>query len=148
MLLKSNSFQEGESIPQKFTCDAENASPSLIIKDIPKGAKGLALIMDDPDATGGRTFTHWLMWNIPPETAEIKEGEIPAGAVQGKNGWARQEYGGPCPPHGSKPHRYMFKLYALDSALDIPADSEKSSLEEAMKNHILEQAMMTGLYAR
>ncbi len=148
MILKSNSFRQGADIPQKFTCDGENASPALIIENVPREAKSLALIMDDPDATGGRTFTHWVLWNIPAETSEIKEGELPKGAVQGKNSWGNASYGGPCPPHGSKPHRYMFKLYALDKALDIPAGSEKGALEEAMENHILEQTTMMGLYAR
>ncbi len=135
-------------MPQTFTCDGANNSPSLIIEDIPQETQSLVLIMDDPDATGGGVFTHWLVWNIPPKTLEIRESEAPRGSVEGRNDFGDDKYGGPCPPHGSKPHRYMFKLYALDKILDLPKGSTKEKLERVMTGYIIAQAELTGLYAR
>jgi Raf kinase inhibitor-like YbhB/YbcL family protein len=148
MLLRSNVFRNDTAIPRTFTCDSINNSPPLIIEDVPREAESLALIVDDPDATMGGTFTHWVVWNIPPDTFEIPEGEAPKGAVQGRNDFGNEGYGGPCPPKGSKPHRYIFKLYALDKTLDLKRGSAKDSLEKAMENHILAQATLIGLYAR
>jgi len=135
-------------MPRTFTCDGANTSPSLAIEDVPKNAQSLVLIMDDPDATRGIPFIHWLLWNIPPKTSELREGEAPRGAVEGKNDFGSEGYGGPCPPRGAKPHRYMFKFYALDKTLDISKNSEKDKLERAMEGHILEQATLMGLYGR
>ena len=112
LILKSPAFENGAEIPSRYTCDGENINPTLIIENVPEGVKSLVLIMDDPDATGGATWDHWLLWNIPPETKEISENSVPAGAIQGKTSWGTNKYGGPCPPKGSSPHRYMFKLYA------------------------------------
>ena len=148
MILKSYSFREGGDIPRTFTCDGTNMSPSLAIEDVPKEVQSLALIMDDPDATRGISFTHWLVWNIPPKTTEFGEGEAPRGAVEGRNDFGSEGYGGPCPPRGAKPHRYMFKLYALDKILDIAKNSGKNGLERAMEGHILEQATLMGMYSR
>lgn len=148
MILRSYSFREEDDIPRTFTCDGANNSPTLIIEDVPPETKSLVLIVDDPDATGGRTFTHWLVWNIPPETAEFREGEIPRGAVEGRNDLGNEGYAGPCPPRGSKPHRYMFKFYALDKTLDLPRGSEKESVEKAMEGHIVARTALMGLYAR
>ncbi len=148
MILKSYSFREGSDIPRTFTCDGANMSPPLVIEDVSKEAQSLALIVDDPDATRGIPFTHWLMWNIPPKTTEFREGEAPRGAVEGRNDFGNEGYGGPCPPRGAKPHRYMFKLCALDKVLDISKNSEKNGLERAMEGHILEQATLMGTYAR
>ena len=139
MILKSYSFREGGDIPRTFTCDGANMSPPLAIEDVPRDAESLALIMDDPDATRGGTFTHWLVWNISSKTTEFREGEAPRGAVEGKNDFGSEGYGGPCPPREAKPHRYMFKLYALDKVLDISKNSEKNRLERAMEGHILER---------
>ncbi len=148
MILKSYSFREGGDIPRTFTCDGANMSPPLVIEDVLKEAQSLVLIMNDPDATRGISFTHWLAWNISPKTTEFREGEVPRGAVEGRNDFGREGYGGPCPPRGAKPHRYMFKLYALNKILDLHRGAEKDKLERAMEGHILEQTTLMGLYAR
>jgi Raf kinase inhibitor-like YbhB/YbcL family protein len=111
---------------------------------VPKNAKSLALIMDDPDAPVG-IFIHWVVWNIPPDTKEISKGEEPRG-VQGMTSFRRQRYGGPCPPSGT--HRYFFKLYALDTELNLPEGSTKHDLENAMQSHIIAQAPLMGTYTR
>src|SRR5881275_684476 len=115
MKITSSAFREGESIPSKFTCDGGDTSPPLQIGDVPSGAKTLALIADDPDAPGG-LFTHWLVWNIPPQTSSIAEGSAPKG-VQGANDFGKSGYRGPCPPPGR--HRYSFKIFALDRELEL-----------------------------
>ena len=135
-------------MPQTFTCDGANMSPPLVIEDVLKEAQSLALIVDDPDATRGGTFTHWLVWNISPKTMEFQESEAPRGAVEGRNDFGNEGYGGPCPPRGAKSHRYMFKLYALDKILDLRRGAEKDKLKRAMEGHILEQTTLMGLYAR
>ncbi len=148
MILRSYSFRNNAEIPRTFTCDGANNNPPLIIEDVPKEAQSLVLIVDDPDATGGRIFTHWIIWNISPEIGEIRGGEAPRGAIEGRNDLGDEKYGGPCPPFASKPHRYMFKLFALDKILDLPAGSEKEKIERAMNKHILAQATLIGLYTR
>lgn len=148
MQLISGAFKHNEQIPARYTCDGENINPPLLISDIPKRAESLALIMDDPDATGGRTFDHWLMWNIAPDTAEIKENSAPEGAIQGLTGFGKSGYGGSCPPRGNLAHRYVFKLYALDKKLELPAGSPKAELEKAMEGRILSQAVLIGKYGR
>jgi Raf kinase inhibitor-like YbhB/YbcL family protein len=148
MILKSSAFKPGEFIPPKFTCDGEDVNPLLEIRDVPADAKSLALIVDDPDATRGTTWVHWLLWNIDPRTQYISEDSVPFGAILGKTDFGYLRYGGPCPPRGSKPHRYMFKLYALDKMLDLPEGSTKADLERAMAGHILAEASLVGLYGR
>jgi len=145
--LKSSAFKEGGFIPVKHTCEGDDVNPLLEIKNAPPEVKSFALIMDDPDAPMG-TWVHWLLWNIEPRTQYISEDTVPANAVQGTNSFGRQKYGGPCPPKGSKPHRYMFKVYALDAMLDLPAGATKADLEKAMEGHILAQTVLTGLYQR
>ncbi|MEK7087023.1 MAG: YbhB/YbcL family Raf kinase inhibitor-like protein [Patescibacteria group bacterium] len=147
-LLSSPEFKTNSFIPKRFTCDGENISPRLEIKNVPADAKSLVLIMDDPDATGGVTWDHWLLWNIEPETQFIHEDDVPLGAFQGTTSFGEMRYGGPCPPEGSKPHRYMFKLYALDERLTLSRGATKSQIEKAMAGHILGQAVFTGLYER
>ena len=142
MKLTSPAFTHQAIIPQKYTCQGKDISPPLTISDIPEGAISLALITDDPDAPMG-TWNHWLIWNIKP-TKEIKEDSAPG--TQGKNSWGRNNYGGPCPPRGK--HRYIFKLYALDSKLDLPVGATKSELEKAMVGHILEQTELLGSYQK
>jgi Raf kinase inhibitor-like YbhB/YbcL family protein len=144
--LSSSAFANGEEIPTKHTCDAEDDSPPLQWGDPPAGSESLALIMDDPDAPVG-TWDHWLLFNIPADLRSLPErADPPPGSVDGKNSWGRTGYGGPCPPSGT--HRYFFKLYALDTTLDLPAGADKSQLLQAMKGHILAQTELMGTYAR
>lgn len=142
MKISSLDFEHQEYIPEKFTCDGEDISPSLIIEDVPEGTKRLALIVEDPDAPAG-VWTHWIVFNIHVVDV-IEEGEVPG--TQGFNDFRRVEYGGPCPPSGT--HRYFFKLYALDSKLDLEEGCRKKDLLKAMEGHILEEAELIGLYER
>ncbi|PIR69323.1 MAG: YbhB/YbcL family Raf kinase inhibitor-like protein [Candidatus Niyogibacteria bacterium CG10_big_fil_rev_8_21_14_0_10_46_36] len=147
MQLTSPVFEHNGKIPSLYTCDSENISPPLAILDVPEEAKSLVLIMDDPDAIkpAGKVWDHWIIWNIPPGTEEIKEGEEPDG-VFGTGSGNNKGYRGPCPPDGE--HRYYFKLYALDTELDIPEGSTKGQVEGAMNGHILTQTELIGLYVR
>ena len=142
MTISSPVFEPKGQIPPKYTCEGVDVSPPLNIENIPTAAKSLALIMDDPDSPHG-VFDHWITWNIPIEKA-IKENTVPG--IQGKNGFGRNAYGGPCP--GSGTHRYVFKLYALDTLLELKAGSDKKALEDAMKGHILATAELTGMYKK
>jgi Raf kinase inhibitor-like YbhB/YbcL family protein len=144
MKVTSSAFQEGGSIPSKFTCDGGDTSPPLQIADIPSGAKSLVLIADDPDAPSG-LFTHWAVWNISPQTSSIVEGSAPKG-VQGANDFGKSGYGGPCPPSGT--HRYYFKVFALDRELDLRSGAKRSQLDAAMKGHVIAQGELIGRYAR
>ena len=144
MEITSDAFEDGGQIPSKYTCDGEDISPPLTISDVPESAACLALVMDDPDAPMG-TFDHWLVWNIPADTEEIAEGEQPEG-VPGRNNFGNLEYGGPCPPSGT--HTYRFKLYALDTRLDLDQGASKEDLEAAMEGHIVADTMLRGDYSR
>ncbi len=143
MHIESPAFEANQTIPKKFTCDGEDLSPPLNIQNIPQGAKSLVLIVEDPDAPRG-IFVHWLAWNIDPSSTQLSEGTMPPS--QGRNDFGELDYRGPCPPSGE--HRYFFKLYALDTKLDLPAGSNKQQLENAMKGHILGKAELMGLYHR
>jgi hypothetical protein len=145
MELKSPAFENESDIPSKYTCDGDNMSPPLEISNIPEGTKSLALMCDDPDAMGG-DFIHWLVWNIDPATSSILEAELPNGAVLGKTDFGNQEYGGPCPPNGV--HHYHFKLYALDTVVNLSEESTKNELLGAISEHILDQCSLVGLYVR
>lgn len=138
-------FENNGNIPKKYTCDGKDVNPPLLIENVPTNTKSLALIADDPDAPRG-TWAHWVVWNIDPQTGAIKEDSVPKNAKQGMNDFRRRDYGGPCPPSGT--HRYFFKLYALDTVLNIGQDSTKADLEKAMNGHILEEVSLTGLYKR
>jgi len=141
----SPAFNHNEYIPKKFTCDGENINPPLLTENVPSGTKSLALIVDDPDAPVG-TWVHWVVWNIDPKDTEIKENSVPKGAQQGMNDFRKHDYGGPCPPSGT--HRYFFKLYALDTMLNINPNSKKTDLEKTIQGHILEKAELIGRYQR
>ncbi len=150
--LRSPSFENGKSIHSKFTCDGENINPELLIESVPAETKSLVLIMDDPDIpeTAKKTYNidvwdHWIMFNIPPDTAVIKEGESPEG-VSGANTRGGTDYKGPCPP--DREHRYFFKIYALDKMLDLPSGSPKANIEKAMDGHIIAEGELIGLYKR
>ena len=144
MNLTSPAFGNNGNIPSECTCDGSGLSPQLNIGDVPSNAKSLVLICDDPDAPVG-TWDHWIVFNIAPSAKEIAKGTEPKG-TQGKNSWGKTGYGGPCPPSGT--HRYFFKLYALDTMLDIPPGASKKQIESAMQNHILAKAELVGLYKR
>lgn len=145
MELTSPAFSHGQPIPAKYTCDGEDVSPPLTIAGVPADAKSLALIVDDPDAPMG-TWVHWIVYNISPSVQEIAEHAVPEGSLGGTTSWGQTGYGGPCPPSGT--HRYFFKLYALDAALQSAAAPDKDSLERAMEGHLLAQAKLVGTYQR
>ncbi len=144
LTIDSPAFVHEQPIPSKYSCQGKDINPPLHIDGVPEGTKTLVLIMDDPDAPMG-TWDHWIMWNIPPKS-QIEEDSVPKGAVQGKNSWKRNDYGGPCPPSGT--HRYFFKLYALDKTLDLPASAGKKDVEAAMNGHILAEAVLMGTYKK
>ena len=148
--LTSSAFKNGSAIPSKYTCAGSDISPQLSWSDLPTGTKSLALIADDPDAPVG-TWVHWVMWNIPVSATNLKEGleknaALADGTKQGISDFKRPGYGGPCPPSGT--HRYFFKLYALDTTLDLAENTNKAKLEAAMKGHVLGQATLMGTYSR
>ena len=151
MQLTSTAFAEGEAIPAQYTCDGKNVSPPLKWDPVPSGVRSLVLIADDPDAPVG-TWVHWVLYGLPPSTTELAEDVaktqfISGGARQGLNDFKHLGYGGPCPPPG-KPHRYFFKLYALDANLDLKPGATKKDVEAAMGKHILAQAQLMGTYKR
>jgi Raf kinase inhibitor-like YbhB/YbcL family protein len=140
--LTSPAFENDEFIPSTYTCAGNNTNPELIIENIPELTISLALVVDDPDAPGG-TFDHWLMWNIPVVEV-IAENSTPG--VEGKNGKDKIGYTGPCPPEGI--HHYHFRLYALDTKLDLPEGSTKQELLKAMDGHILALGELVGLFRK
>jgi Raf kinase inhibitor-like YbhB/YbcL family protein len=141
--VSSPSFKNGDYIPTMYTCEGQSTNPPLEIKAIPPGTQTLALIVDDPDAPAG-TFDHWVIWNIEPAKT-IRENSAPG--TEGRNGKGSKGYTGPCPPAGTGIHHYHFKLYALDTKLDLGAGAKKSELENAMKGHVLGQGELVGLYS-
>lgn len=145
MKVTSSAFQEGGTIPEKFSKNGQNVSPELRIEGIPAEAKSLALIVDDPDAPVG-LFTHWLAWNIDPRTTDIAEGSVPDGAVQGKNDFGESGYGGPQPPSGT--HRYYFKVLALDNTLDLKPGAKRKEVDAAIKGHVVGQGQLMGRYSK
>lgn len=149
--ITSSAFPTEGTIPKKFTCDGPDVSPALAWGGAPQTTQSFALIMDDPDAPVG-TWVHWVLYDLPANTKELaenllKQEQLPNGARQGRNDFRRIGYGGPCPPPG-KPHRYFFKLYALDKKLDFEAGATKADVESAMKGHILAQGELLGRYGR
>ena len=142
MELKSSEFKDNQFIPAKFSCEGKDINPALIIGDIPQEAKSLALIIDDPDAPMG-TWVHWVVFDIPP-VSRIEENSIPG--RQGVNSAGGRNYHGPCPPFGV--HHYFFKIYALDTVLNLKEGISKEQLEKAMQGHILANAQLVGLYKK
>jgi len=149
--LSSSAFADGEMIPTPHTCDGDDVSPPLKWSEAPEGTQSFALICDDPDAPVG-TWVHWVLYDIPPKFTQLTAG-VPAkeviegGAKQGVNDFKRVGYGGPCPPPG-KPHRYFFRVYALDIAPGLPAGATKADLLRAMEGHVLAEGQLMGLYGR
>jgi Raf kinase inhibitor-like YbhB/YbcL family protein len=150
--LFSSAFKQGNFIPAKFSCEGANISPQLHWSNAPKDVKSFAIIVDDPDAPGG-DFVHWVIYNIPGNLNELHEDVTPSRNIPdevnlGTNGFGRISYGGPCPPAG-KPHRYFFKIYALDTVLHhLESGATKQELLSAMNNHILAEGHLMGKYQR
>ena len=144
--LTSAAFNNNEPVPDKYTCKGENLNPPLTIKSRVKDVKSYALVVDDPDAVSG-TWTHWLVWNIPPDTTEISENSVPANSTEGTTDFGEPGYGGPCPPAGTGKHHYRFKLYALDQVLGLESNANKHQLEQTMQNHILASTELVGTFS-
>jgi len=149
--IESPAFKPQEQIPEKYTCDGEDISPPLVWTDAPPGTQSLALISDDPDAPMG-TWVHWVVYNLSAEPKGLDEGvpkteDLVSGAKQGTTDFRRVGYGGPCPPPG-KPHRYFFKLYALNTLLSLGPKASKTDLLVAMNGHVLAEVELVGLYQR
>jgi Raf kinase inhibitor-like YbhB/YbcL family protein len=152
--LSSPAFADGSAIPAIHTCEGEDVSPPLSWSGVPKGTRSLALIVEDPDAPDPaapqRTWSHWVLYNIPPETEGLPQGvrpqDLPAGTKEGNNDWNRTGYGGPCPPVGR--HRYIHRLYALNMLLPDLGAPTRLQLQKAMEGYVLEQVQLTGLYQK
>lgn len=151
LTLSSPAFQSGGPIPKVHSCDGADRSPALSWSGVPEGARSLALTCDDPDAPAG-TWVHWVLFDLPPDLTGLPEGvptsaTLAGGGRQGLNSWGKTGYGGPCPPPG-KPHRYFFRLYALDAVLGLPPSATQAQVQAAMKGHVLAQAEWMGTYRR
>ena len=151
MVLRSDAFPDGGNIPTKYACEGDEISPPLTWSGAPAQTRSFTLIMDDPDARFG-AFTHWVVFNLDPNTSTLGEGvqaatKLPGSANQGKNGFGKVGYVGPCPPRG-RPHHYRFTLYALDDLPQLAPGSRKKHVLAAMQGHILEQAQLVGLFQR
>jgi hypothetical protein len=147
--VRSTSFQDGGSIPRRYTCDGVGLSPQMQWQSAPAGTKSFVIVMDDPDAP--IDFVHWLVYNIAPSVRELAEGAstrdaMPLGSSEGTNNFDRLMYGGPCPPHGL--HHYYFRVYALDIRLDLPPGATRKQVDAAMNGHILAQVQIVGTYQR
>jgi len=142
LTITSSAFENKRLIPAKYTCNGEDVNPPLSVDGVPEGTESLVLVVDDPDAPMG-TWDHWVVWNIPPDK-KIKENSVPG--TEGLNDFGKHSYGGPCPPSGT--HQYFFKVYALDTKLDLPSNSRKRGVEKAMEGHILAKGQILGLYSR
>ncbi len=146
LTLRSSAFDDGNPIPEQYGYTESNINPPLTIEGVPRNAESLALIVDDPDAVepAGKIWDHWVAWNIDPSVGEISEDWDAAGAEEGQNDYGESGYGGPNPP--DREHTYHFKLYALDSEIDLPPSASVEDLENAMEGHVLDQAELTGTY--
>ena len=142
LIITSPVFDRKGFIPPKYSCDGDDVNPPLTIEGVPEETKSLVLIVDDPDAPMG-TWDHWIVWNIPP-VEKIEENSVPG--VEGLNDFKKHSYGGPCPPSGI--HRYFFKVYALDTKLDLNLNSRKKNVERAMEDHIIAKGEIVGVYSR
>jgi Raf kinase inhibitor-like YbhB/YbcL family protein len=143
--LSSSTFENGEQIPRRHTCEGDDVSPPLSWSGAPDATRSLALVVDDPDAPVG-TFDHWLAWGIDPGEGGLGEGQ--AGAVEGRNGFGTTGYRGPCPPPGHGRHRYFFRLHALDTEVDLRPGAGREELERALEGHVLAVTELMGGYER
>lgn len=157
MTLESSAFKHGQPIPRKYSGEGEDLSPALIWSGVPNGTVELALLCDDPDAPMPEPWVHWIIYGIAPTVSGLPEGiaraanpPAPAGACHGANSWPRDNLGyrGPMPPPGHGPHRYFFKLYALDAPLGLAAGADKKALLAAIEGHVLAEAELIGTYER
>ncbi len=154
LTISSPAFADGEPMAVKYTCEGRDISPALLWEGVPKAARSLALIVDDPDAPDPEAprmvYVHWVLYNLPPDTGGLPEGtttqDLPAGTREGLNDWQRTGYGGPCPPIGR--HRYFFKLFALDVVLDDLGEPTKDELLKAMEGHVLAKTEVVGTYKK
>ncbi|MET8579874.1 YbhB/YbcL family Raf kinase inhibitor-like protein [Streptomyces collinus] len=147
LTVTSPAYADGGTVPPRFTCDGDDVSPPLALGAVPARTASLALVLRDPDAPHG-TFTHWLAWDIAPGTARLLAGERPPGATQGRNGFGRTGYGGPCPPRGDRPHHYVLTVYATDRAPRLSPDATEADLLRALSGHTLATGTLTGRYGR
>ncbi|MBI4089510.1 MAG: YbhB/YbcL family Raf kinase inhibitor-like protein [Candidatus Levybacteria bacterium] len=145
MTIISTAFHNNKYIPNKYTCDGENVNPPLTFSKVTRDTKSLVLIVEDPDAPMG-VFTHWVVYDIPSSTLQILEDQVPAKSTQGMTDFGKTAYGGPCPPSGT--HRYFFKLFALDSPLNLSEGATKDEVQMKMEGHILESSELIGLYKK
>jgi Raf kinase inhibitor-like YbhB/YbcL family protein len=145
--VSSTAFEDGGTIPRRYSCDGDDASPPLAWKGVPDGARELALLVEDPDAPGG-TFVHWVLFKIPAGTDRLAEGRVPPGARQGKNSAGKAAYAGPCPPKGDAQHHYEFTLYALKSALEQPDGAAADEVRTAVGKAALARGQLVGRFGR
>jgi Raf kinase inhibitor-like YbhB/YbcL family protein len=143
--LESGVFENAQAIPSRHSCEGEDVSPPLRWTNVPEGTRSLALVVDDPDAPGG-VFTHWIAWGLDPAAEGLGEGE--SAPREGQNDFGTTGYRGPCPPSGHGRHRYVFRLYALDSDPELAAGAAKTELEQAIEGHVLTTAELVGTYER
>jgi Raf kinase inhibitor-like YbhB/YbcL family protein len=151
MILTSSAFENGETIPTKYTCEGDNVSPPLSWEGVPEDSKVLALVVDDPDASD--IFTHWVIYNLPVKLSGLEENvslsdRLSKGLREGINNFGNQGYSGPCPPRGNPPHRYRFRLFALSEELEFKGRVTRGQLMDAMEGKILEEAILMGRYGR
>lgn len=142
IMITSSAFEDGDKIPAKYTCDGENVNPPFEFENLPEATKSLVLIITDPDAPSGN-FVHWAVWNIIPESG-IEENSVPG--VVGRNSYGKASYTGPCPPSGT--HEFVFRVFALDTELELEGGSKIDELEQSMQGHVLAEGKLTALYGR
>ncbi|GGU87182.1 hypothetical protein GCM10010260_20650 [Streptomyces filipinensis] len=147
LTLTSTAYGDDGTIPRRHTCDGADVSPPLALASVPAGTASLALLLRDPDAPRG-PFTHWLVWDIDPRTRRLSAGERPRGATEGRNDFRKTGYGGPCPPHGDRPHHYVLTVYALDQRLSLAPDASPADLMRAVSGRMLAAGTLTGRYSR
>jgi Raf kinase inhibitor-like YbhB/YbcL family protein len=143
----SEAFAEGEAIPVRYTCDGDNLSPPLAWTGVPDEARGLALLVEDPDAPNG-TFVHWTLFDVPSDSRGLEAGEVPTSAREGENSFGGRGYGGPCPPEGDQPHRYVFVVYALDGALGVAVGASPADVRTAIGRHAIARGELSGRFGR
>jgi Raf kinase inhibitor-like YbhB/YbcL family protein len=145
--LSSSAFLNGSSIPARYTCDGEDASPPLTWTRVPVRSHSLALLVEDVNAPGG-AFVHWSLYDLPRGSSGLSAGRVPSGSAEGQNSFGRPGYGGPCPPKGDPEHRYVFSLYALDENPGLPPGATPATVRAAIAAHAITTGTLTGLYRR